>query len=220
MEKTGRPRNAAKAFTVIELLTVIGIIMVLAGILVPVLIGARANARIRLAETMMKTISVALDRYYQDLGTYPPDTGDFGGKFATDGCQDGVGLKDKYTLYRHLCGEDGQGIVNPMTNRRHGPYMIFKDSQLIIDENLLPVERIVVDSWGMPWVYEEHRSHTLQRDYDPANHLAHHPSRYDLYSVGPDQQLEPDTHDMVDNDNDGLVDEHGEGQGDDDITNW
>ncbi len=66
-----RPAGQRRAFTIIELLVVIGIIVLLAGILLPMLFKARNSAtRTRIAADL-NTVATALDAYKQDFGDYP-----------------------------------------------------------------------------------------------------------------------------------------------------
>ncbi len=62
-------RNAA--FTLIELLTVISIILVLAGLLLHVAGNANYKASLARAETEIKAMSTALESYKADNGAYP-----------------------------------------------------------------------------------------------------------------------------------------------------
>ena len=64
-----RPKNA---FTLVELLTVIAIILVLMGLLFPALQGARDNARRTDAGTIVRNIVNAAKAYSNDYGKYPP----------------------------------------------------------------------------------------------------------------------------------------------------
>jgi len=232
-----RPRKDERAFTVIELLVVISIMMVLSGILVPVLMGARRKTKVRLARAMMKSISVALDRHYADRGDYPPDTGLFDGTefeiSGTDTCQDKKdGTNDPYSLYKFLCGPNGKGRVE--NGRTYGPYITFEDNQLAGDGGADGDQYIVIDPWGNPWVFEESLSYSLMRpgtkeleDYN----LTHNPTRYDIYSLGPDGVLDAKCHNAQDtnksghfnagdDDGDGFFDEPDEGDEGDDVTNW
>lgn len=59
------------AFTLVEVLVVIGIIVLLAGLFLPMVIRARQQAaRIRVAADL-QTVAVALEAYKQDFGDYP-----------------------------------------------------------------------------------------------------------------------------------------------------
>jgi prepilin-type N-terminal cleavage/methylation domain-containing protein len=62
---------ARKAFTLIELLIVIGIIAILAGILLPAVNHMRHNAQITSQKADFQTISAALEQYREDFGDYP-----------------------------------------------------------------------------------------------------------------------------------------------------
>ncbi len=61
-----------KAFTLIELLLVITIISVLAGVVVPRFFGRSQEARVSAAkQTIFGTFGIALDLFEQDTGRYP-----------------------------------------------------------------------------------------------------------------------------------------------------
>lgn len=252
-EPVARPPVAPRAFTAIELMVVIAIILILVGLLVPTISGIRGRARKQTAATRLKGISIALDRHFLDRGFYPPDTGTFAAfpkyismQLASDQCQDtDTASDDAYSLYRYLCGPEGQGVYDPATGRTYGPYIQFEESELR-DESTTgdPARKIALDPWGRPWVYEEHRSigklKASKRQADFPNWRAHNKDRYDIYSVGPDGTLDSGAkgmHNGRDDDDDDLIDEADEAKMDgrdndgngitddggevgDDITNW
>ncbi|MDD5679578.1 MAG: hypothetical protein PHW60_16535, partial [Kiritimatiellae bacterium] len=55
----------------IEVMVVIGIIAVLAGLLYPVVFGARSRAREKQAAAEARTILVAIKEYRQEYGKWP-----------------------------------------------------------------------------------------------------------------------------------------------------
>jgi general secretion pathway protein G len=59
------------AFTLIELLLVLVILGVLAGIVVPKFSGTTSKARNTAAQTQISTFKTALDSYEVDMGSYP-----------------------------------------------------------------------------------------------------------------------------------------------------
>jgi prepilin-type N-terminal cleavage/methylation domain-containing protein len=61
-----------RGFSLIELLVVISIILVLAGLLMPAFSRVRKNQQITNAKGMIHTINIALSRYYNEYGAYPP----------------------------------------------------------------------------------------------------------------------------------------------------
>ena len=58
-------------FTLIELLTVIAIILVLAAILVPTLVGVRGRGKKVEAQNMVKALELAMERFKLDHNQYP-----------------------------------------------------------------------------------------------------------------------------------------------------
>lgn len=65
-------RGAASGFTVLELMIVLVIIGILAGIVGLNLIGAAEKAKISATQTSMKTIEAALKMYRVENNSYPP----------------------------------------------------------------------------------------------------------------------------------------------------
>lgn len=68
---TPRVRGAYQAFTLIELLTVIAIIGILAGITFGVVRGVRERASISTARAELATFAATLDAYKRQYGDYP-----------------------------------------------------------------------------------------------------------------------------------------------------
>jgi type II secretory pathway pseudopilin PulG len=64
--------NKQKAFTIVELLTSIGIIVILMGLLIPSLAKIRRSAKEAAQKVQFATIGMALDAFKQDYGDYPP----------------------------------------------------------------------------------------------------------------------------------------------------
>lgn len=71
-----RPTVTRRAFTLVELLTVIVIIGILAGLVAAVSMRARLTARNAAVSTDISQIEQALEVYAQQVGEYPPDFSD------------------------------------------------------------------------------------------------------------------------------------------------
>lgn len=64
-----------RGFTLIELLIVVAIIAILATILVPNFLRARAQSQVAASESNLKNLGTALESYFIDMGQYPIGTG-------------------------------------------------------------------------------------------------------------------------------------------------
>src|SRR6202035_1419085 len=60
------PREAERGFTLIELMIVVAIIAILAGILIPNFVNARSQAQTAACESNLRSIATALELYYAD----------------------------------------------------------------------------------------------------------------------------------------------------------
>ncbi len=73
MHHTGAPEHE-RGFTLIELMIVVAIIAILAGILIPNFVNARSQAQTAACESNMRSIATALELYYADNQVYPTAT--------------------------------------------------------------------------------------------------------------------------------------------------
>jgi len=67
--------DSERGFTLIELMIVVAIIAILAGILIPNFVNARAQAQTAACESNMRAIATALELYYADNQVYPTASG-------------------------------------------------------------------------------------------------------------------------------------------------
>jgi prepilin-type N-terminal cleavage/methylation domain-containing protein len=106
--------NRRKAFTLVELLVVIGIIAILVGILLPALNKARAQARLVQCASNMRTIGQAMINYAADNRNYLPEHAYSVGTYEAahsnlDIMQDGI---DDYTYLVQDGNGAGVGVIN------------------------------------------------------------------------------------------------------------
>jgi len=149
-----RPRGG---FTLLEMLIVIAIIAVLAGITIPAVSAVRRRSQVNETKARMSRIGLALENYSNDFGDFPPSSlAELG--VRGNGVNDGV-----EAMLRCLT-----------TEAMNGPYLELKDEELVnTDADQLPAGRNptrsiytaphlheVGDSWGNPIVYLHNK------DYD------------------------------------------------------
>lgn len=70
-----RHNRNERGFTLIELLIVVAIIAILASILIPNFLRARAQSQIATSKGNLKNVATALESYSVDYGAYPPSAG-------------------------------------------------------------------------------------------------------------------------------------------------
>jgi general secretion pathway protein G len=69
------PRHGERGFTLIELMIVVAIIAILAGILIPNFVNARSQAQTAACESNLRAIATSLELYYADNQVYPTASG-------------------------------------------------------------------------------------------------------------------------------------------------
>ncbi len=195
--------------TLIELLVVLAIIAILIALLAPMIGSMRRKAQIRATETLIGSITTALNQYYTDFDEYPASTPDYAANATTPAGTKLLGpAPDANALYFCLNGATGEGF--DLNKHHYGPYL-----KGVPKENLRAVAgaTIIVDAWGRPLAYLNCQAH-LQAG--GAATLCHNRT-FDIYSIGPDGKKDPQNDDK-DNNGDGRVDEAAELV--DDVTNW
>jgi len=71
MQRSATKKSGQAGFTLIEIMVVIVILAILAGLVVPKVVGQSDKARVKTTETALATVSNALDMYKVDNSRYP-----------------------------------------------------------------------------------------------------------------------------------------------------
>ena len=79
--KTGRPPRGAPSFTLVELMVVVAVIGIIAGIVLAAAGGAQKKAARDQAKAEIKMICVALEAFKGNTGAYPTNSGNFSTNF-------------------------------------------------------------------------------------------------------------------------------------------
>ncbi len=149
-----------KGFTLIELLAVIGIIVILAGIIIPIAYRAEKKGLIHRARADIRKIELAVESYKADMG-YEPVTNDID-RIIT--WLTGVNLNGSLFTFTIAAT---QYNVRDWELMWRGPYV-----------NVYAIDRdtsgSVVDPWGTHYSFN-------------ALNPAHNTATYDIYSAGPDR---------------------------------
>ncbi len=175
------------AFTMVELMIVIAIMSVLAGLLLPALNRAWGRANIAKCSTTIGSLQTALAMYSLDYGLYPPSS-------DAEGSQHNGNSADADHFAPGT--DEPENFVNALTaTSLGGPYMEFKGKDLDESVSGLPV---LLDPWGQAYIYTARRRSTTESP--AANNLVVDTqapffpyttntdnNTYNIYSLGPDR---------------------------------
>ena len=85
-----RRLHSERGFTLIELLIVVAIIAILAAILIPNFLRARAQAQVAATKGNLKNVATAMESYFVDFAQYPQTAGSLSANYTralpTDPC--------------------------------------------------------------------------------------------------------------------------------------
>lgn len=99
----------SSGFTLIEILVVVAVVGILMSLLLPAINGARKKARVAAAKQAMNAIAMALDKYRDDFGRFPPDDKAMGTYGTPSGDQAGSEIVYYYLNTRFQWGESYYG---------------------------------------------------------------------------------------------------------------
>jgi prepilin-type N-terminal cleavage/methylation domain-containing protein len=165
-----------RAFTLIELLTVIGIIAILAAITFGVVKGVNERAAIRQAQTELSSLSQALESYKLQYGDYPQS----GTSAAAPTATTAAAGTTQYVLFNSLVGKLG-----PKGDPIPGKFFVEVSRYTLLSTaaadmplatGSAAVANVFLDPWGRQYVYYYKAAGTANSTW----------TGYVLLSAGPD----------------------------------
>jgi prepilin-type N-terminal cleavage/methylation domain-containing protein len=167
LDESGRRRSTG--FTLVELLVVLSIIVLLAGIVSGAALTFRRIMQNKAAAWDIKTFSIALAAYKLDFGRYPPD--DFIPDTASTAWDPKFGMNEVLYYYLGLRHQKGLNMC--------GPYGKFREKRLVDEDG--DGFKEYLDPYGGLYYYAENASDPIR----PGKHK----DSYDIVSPGLDGML-------------------------------
>jgi type II secretory pathway pseudopilin PulG len=164
-------KHRYNAFTLIELVLVIGIITVLAGLVLSTVGYARKKGALARAETEIAAMSAACENYKADNGAYPREGASTDILDARVSGNPSTYQAASLYVYKQLSG-DSAANRNPTTKS----YMVFKPNMLFPPDQTQNVQYIQ-DPFGNSYGY------STANQADPVTPKGYNPT-FDLWSTG------------------------------------
>ena len=186
-------------FTLVELLVVVGIIAILAGLLTPAVIGAQQQGRITQAKSDMATILMALKgldgtygkMLYKDGGKFYIGKKDSNDAWSVDSNKSaklvGPEQKDAYYAFIAELSDPSNAHITTLVNRRKIKFLDPKPEYNpgVAYDNANNLPHLWIDPWGNPYVILVNIDYT-DEIVDPSNTSNRLAAKAVAYSYGPD----------------------------------
>ena len=182
-------------FTLIEILIVMSIIGILAGLVLIAMGSIQKTARDRATEALVERLNLQIADYYRKRGALPEDGYETEVKFR------GKSLKGSAALYHQLTSDVFERTFNAGQRRedRRDPVAKFEDPDLLVDEEAI---KWIIDGHGTPIHYDNltGRLDPPEKDMaaDPDSKYARwrftvgFDSHYEIWSIGMREAAEED----------------------------
>ena len=175
--------NNKKGFTLIELMVVISIIGILAALSAGVVSMVTKQNKVTAATATLDKLGLALDRYYQHHGVYPPTPENPKENAEVISALTGDLNHDKF----YDKSPESEDVKKSGTWR--GPY-------LPVDAKYTDGNGNLLDLWGLPYRYIENNREAPD-EYKNIRAGNPNPDSYLLYSCGPDRKATDATREEV-----------------------
>jgi prepilin-type N-terminal cleavage/methylation domain-containing protein len=170
------------AFTLVELLTVIAIMTVLAGLLLPALTKARQKAKVAKCISTISSLQTALSMYQVDYGMYPAS--------SVTGTQ-----RNGNSHHSDFDGAPNNFVAAMTARTLGGPYIEFKGKDLLESGTDPENMYVLKDPWGQAYIYVARRAYNGNNAGDGPFHPDTSDvdnNTYNIYSLGPDKKTDDD----------------------------
>jgi len=194
----GHSRQPQAAFTLIELLTVMTIIVILAGLVLAGVSYAQKKAALSRAQGEISALSTALESYKTDNGDYPrskPSGSALGNGLEANKLDprtqgNPANYKDaSLALYAALSGDlplnGSAGYTDTGTNTKYKVYMEFSPNMLYpkgIGQGTNPSVQYLQDPFGNPYGYSTAQNYQIQQGTPSPPNQGYNPT-FDLWST-------------------------------------